>query len=80
MCTNPLRKMAIWPMMQEKKGFPMKINLLPAALPGAKLGVARDRLLGCLRALHEADQTGAGLHLVQRLLFALMHKEGRSVH
>lgn len=80
MCTNALRKMGVWPMMREKKGFPMKINLLPTALPGAKPGVARDKLVSCLRALHEADQTVAGLHLVQRLLFGLMQKDGRSVH
>lgn len=58
----------------------MRINLLPTALPGAKLGVARDKLASCLRALHEADQAVAGLHLVQRLLFGLMQREGRSVH
>ncbi len=58
----------------------MKIKLLPSALPGATPGVPRDKLLRCLRALHEADKTGAGLHLVQRLLFTLMQKEGRSVH
>ena len=58
----------------------MKTNLIATALPGAQLGVSRDRLLRCLRALHEADKTGAGLHLVQRLLFTLMQREGRSVH
>jgi hypothetical protein len=72
--------MLIWPMMQKKKELPMKINLPAAAAPSAKLGVSRDRLLRCFRALHEADKTGAGLHLVQRLLFTLMQNEGRSVH
>jgi hypothetical protein len=65
---------------KKERGSPMKIKRLPTALPGAKLGVPRDRLLSCLRALHEADKTGAGLHLVQKLLFGLMQKDGRSVH
>jgi hypothetical protein len=68
---------------RKTKGLPMKINLMnlmARAASGAGLGVPRDRLLSCLRALHEADQTGAGLHLVERLLFTLMQREGRSVH
>jgi hypothetical protein len=53
---------------------------MATAARSARLGVSRARLLKCLHALHEADKTGAGLHLVQRLLFTLMQREGRSVH
>jgi hypothetical protein len=45
----------------------------------ARLGVSRDVLLRCLRALREADNTGAGLNLVERLLY-LVAREGRTLH
>jgi hypothetical protein len=44
-----------------------------------KLGVSRDQLRRCLRALREADQTGAGLNLVEQLL-NLVEREGRTLH
>jgi hypothetical protein len=49
----------------------MKINLM---------GVPRDKLLRCLHALREADKAVPGLHLVEKLLFSLVQREGRSVH
>ena len=44
-----------------------------------RLGVSRDQLLRCLRALREADRTGAGLNLVEQLL-NLVEREGRTLH
>ena len=62
------------------KGCRMKINLIATAAYSASLGVPRDKLLRCLHALREADKAVAGLHLVEKLLFGLMQREGRSVH
>ena len=44
-----------------------------------RLGVSRDVLLRCLRALREADGTGAGLNLAQQLL-NLVQRERRTLH
>ena len=44
-----------------------------------RLGVSREQLLRCLRALREADNTGAGLNLVERLL-NLVERQGRTLH
>jgi len=41
--------------------------------------VPREVLLRCFRALREADATGAGLNLVERLLY-LLEREGRTLH
>lgn len=58
----------------------MKINLMATAARSASLGLPREQLLRCLHALREADKAVAGLHLVEKLLFGLMQREGRSVH
>lgn len=41
--------------------------------------IPREVLLRCLHALREADATGAGLNLVERLLH-LVQREGRTLH